>query len=71
MAQVELIKRRVRRLGIAEGKPNAWYYRMPWVLAAAAVMVLLVYVMSLFEVVTFLCRHLVEGFGERLAARRR
>ena len=71
MAQIELIKRRVRRLGIAGGNPNAWYYRMPWVLAAAAVMVLLIYLMSLFEVVTFLCRHLVEASRERLAARRR
>ena len=71
MAQIELIKRRVRRFGTAGGNPNAWYYRMPWVLAAAAVMVVLVCVMSLFEVVTFLCRHLVEASRERLAARRR
>ena len=71
MAHIELIKRRVRQFGMAEGNPNAWYYRMPWVLAAAAVMVLLVYAMSLFEVVTFLCRHLVEASRERLTARRR
>jgi len=44
---------------------------MPWVLAAAAVMVVLVCVMSLFEGVTFLSRHLVEASRKRLAARRR
>ena len=71
MAQIELIKRRVRRLGMAKGSPNAWYYRMPWVLATAGVMVLLVYVMLLSEVVTFLYRYLVEASRERLGARRR
>jgi hypothetical protein len=71
VGQIELIKPRVRRLGIPEGSPNAWYYRMPWVLAAATVMVLLVYVISLSEVVMFLYRHLVEASWKRLAVRRR
>jgi hypothetical protein len=42
VAQIDRIKQRVRRLGKAEESPNAWYYRMPWVLAAAAVMVVLI-----------------------------
>ena len=71
MAHIELIKRRVRQFGMAEGNPNAWYYRMPWVLAAAAVMVFLVYVIALSELVTFFYRQFVEASLERLAARRR
>ena len=71
MAHIELIKRRVRQLGIAEGNPNAWYYRMPWVLIAATVMVLLLYLIALSGVVTFLYRHLIEAPMERLVTRRR
>ena len=71
MAHIGWIKPRLRPLGKAGGNPNAWYYRMPWVLAAAAVMVLLVYVIALSGIVTLLYRHLVEAPLERLAARRR
>jgi hypothetical protein len=68
---IERIKGRGRRLGKAEGSPNAWYYRLPWVLVAAAAMVLLVYVISLCGVITFLYHQLVEAPLERLLARRR
>jgi hypothetical protein len=71
VTHIERIKRRTRRLGIAKGSPNAWYYRMPWVLIAAAVMVLLLYVIALSGVVTFLYRHLIEAPMERLVTRRR
>ena len=71
MARIQRIKRRVWRPGKAQGNPNAWYYRMPWLLAAAAVMVLLVYVIALSGIVTFLYRHLVDASREKLAAWRR
>ena len=71
MTRIERIKRRTRRHGMAKGNPNAWYYRMPWVMIAAAVMVLLLYVIALSGVVTFLYHHLVEVPMERLVTRRR
>ena len=71
MAHIQRIKRRVWRPGSAKGSPNAWHYRMPWVLAAAAVMVLLIYVIALSGVVTFLYRQLVDASLEKLAAWRR
>jgi hypothetical protein len=45
---------------------------MPWLLVAAAAVVLLKYVIAiLFGVVTFLYRHLIEAPVEWLVARRR
>ena len=57
MAHIDRIKRRARHLGMPKGVPHAWYYRMPWVLVAAALM--LIY------------RHLIESPMERLLFRRR
>jgi hypothetical protein len=71
MAHIQRIKPRVWRPGKARGNPNAWCYRLPWVLAAAAVMVLLVYVIALSRVVTFLYRHLVDASLDKLEAWRR
>jgi hypothetical protein len=44
---------------------------MPWVLVAAAGMVLLIYVVALAVVVTFLYRHLIEASVEWLVTRLR
>jgi hypothetical protein len=71
MAHIDWIKRRASRLGRAETKPQAWYYRLPWVLVTAAAMVLLIYAIALGGVLMFLYRHLVEVPLERLVVRRR
>ena len=71
MAQMDWIKRRGLRLGRAGANPHAWYHRMPWVLVAAVVMVLLIYAIALSGVLMFLYRHLIEAPVERLVVRRR
>ena len=64
MAHIDRIKRRARHLGMPKGVPHAWYYRMPWVLVAAALMVLLVYVITLCAVVRggSVCLNSFPGF---------
>jgi hypothetical protein len=59
MAHIDWIKRKAPRLGKADPGCYAWYYRMPWVLAVAAAVVLLVYAVAVSEVIGFLCRGLV------------
>jgi len=68
---IERIKQRGWCLGKAQRAPDAWYYCMPWVLVAAAGMVLLIYVVALAVVVTFLYRHLIEASVEWLVTRLR
>ena len=64
MAHIDWIKQKAWRFGKAETSPNAWYYCMPWVLVAAAAMVLLIYVTaSLTAVVAFLYRTLSRSLS--------
>jgi hypothetical protein len=62
MPHIDWIEQRGWRFGKAETSPNAWYYCMPWVLVAAAAMVLLIYVTVLLTtVVTFIRRTPTKG----------
>ena len=72
MAHIDWIKQRAWRFGKAETSPSAWYYCMPWVLVAAAAVVLLIYLTAILSaVVTFLYRHMIEAPFEWLVVRRR
>jgi hypothetical protein len=71
VVRIDRVKRRRGLPWMPMGWPDAWYYRIPWVLIAAAVTLLLVYMIALFGIVGLLYRHLIEAPVERLVARRR
>jgi len=71
VVHIDRVKRRRAIPRILKGRPDAWYYRIPWVLLAAAVTLLLVYMIAFFGIVGLLYRHLIEAPVERLVARRR
>ena len=50
---------------------QAYYYRMPWVLVAATVMVLLIYALTLSKAVAFAYDQLIALPIKRLAVRLR
>jgi hypothetical protein len=70
MGHIDWIKRSGLRLGGAETRAHAWFYRMPWVLVAAVVMVLLIYVIAFSGVVMFLYWRFIEAPVKRLVVRR-
>ena len=72
MAHIDWLKRRTWRFGKAETSLHAWYHRMPWVLMAAAAVVLFIYLTAVLSgVVTYLYRHFIEPPFGWLVVRRR